>query len=230
MGRFINADGQTGKSGELLSHNMFAYCVNNPVNMEDPSGYLSWKTIGCIVAAVAVVTVIAIVAPAAAPVILGAALGAISSATISAIDQINNGNGKIDADKVIRSASFGAASGALGGLAVGITGQYVGNGVIGAVSTYVENPKAQAQDYALSIALNAVAVRLSGAGAQSYENGYGLHFGSKVIINQYLRASAKGVTNSALPPSMYSVGNTVGSIYKRWYNQQEKQLNEYMHR
>ncbi|MBM7872297.1 RHS repeat-associated protein, partial [Clostridium pascui] len=40
MGRFINADGLIGSPGELLSYNMFAYCSNNPVNMEDPSGLL----------------------------------------------------------------------------------------------------------------------------------------------------------------------------------------------
>ena len=38
-GRFINADDIGGKIGELLSHNMFAYCKNNPVNMVDPNGY-----------------------------------------------------------------------------------------------------------------------------------------------------------------------------------------------
>jgi RHS repeat-associated protein len=37
-GRFINADSLGGKVGELLSHNMFAYSLNNPVNMEDESG------------------------------------------------------------------------------------------------------------------------------------------------------------------------------------------------
>ncbi|MEG0775797.1 RHS repeat-associated core domain-containing protein [Clostridium sp.] len=42
-GRFINADGITGVHGELLSHNMFAYCDNNPVNKQDPSGFLSFS-------------------------------------------------------------------------------------------------------------------------------------------------------------------------------------------
>ena len=37
-GRFINADGLVGNPGELLSHNMFAYCKNNPVNNFDPDG------------------------------------------------------------------------------------------------------------------------------------------------------------------------------------------------
>ncbi|WP_242952022.1 RHS repeat-associated core domain-containing protein [Clostridium felsineum] len=37
-GRFVNADGLVGKTGELISHNLFAYCVNNPVNLSDSSG------------------------------------------------------------------------------------------------------------------------------------------------------------------------------------------------
>ncbi|QVK19273.1 hypothetical protein KHQ81_06130 [Mycoplasmatota bacterium] len=44
IGRFINADGIIGETGEILSHNMYAYCANNPVMRIDPSGYL-WKEI-----------------------------------------------------------------------------------------------------------------------------------------------------------------------------------------
>ena len=39
-GRFISADNYGGATGELLSHNMFAYCANNPVMASDPSGNL----------------------------------------------------------------------------------------------------------------------------------------------------------------------------------------------
>lgn len=39
-GRFINADGLVGVSGDLLGHNMFAYCQNNPVNPTDSNGDL----------------------------------------------------------------------------------------------------------------------------------------------------------------------------------------------
>ena len=38
-GRFINADAVIGQPGDILSFNMFAYCGNNPVIMEDPNGY-----------------------------------------------------------------------------------------------------------------------------------------------------------------------------------------------
>ena len=40
-GRFINFDNYGGQVGELLSHNGYAYCMNNPVNREDPTG-LFW--------------------------------------------------------------------------------------------------------------------------------------------------------------------------------------------
>ena len=41
-GRFINADGILGQTGQLLGHNLFAYCGNNPVNRKDPSGFM-WR-------------------------------------------------------------------------------------------------------------------------------------------------------------------------------------------
>ncbi len=45
-GRFINADSLGGEVGKLLSHNVFAYCMNNPVNLDDPSGcWPSWGDI-----------------------------------------------------------------------------------------------------------------------------------------------------------------------------------------
>ena len=41
IGRGINADNRiSGVGGSLLGCNMFAYCMNNPVNMSDPTG--SW--------------------------------------------------------------------------------------------------------------------------------------------------------------------------------------------
>jgi hypothetical protein len=41
-GRFINADAIVGNPGELLVSNMFAYCLNNPINRIDEDGYFSY--------------------------------------------------------------------------------------------------------------------------------------------------------------------------------------------
>ena len=38
-GRFINADEILGQTGEVLSHNLFAYCRNCPIIHFDPKGY-----------------------------------------------------------------------------------------------------------------------------------------------------------------------------------------------
>ncbi len=36
--RFISADGLLGEQGNILGHNMYAYCQNNPVMYIDPNG------------------------------------------------------------------------------------------------------------------------------------------------------------------------------------------------
>ena len=42
MGRFINADALVSTGQGVLGNNMFTYCVNNPVNMADPTGQCSY--------------------------------------------------------------------------------------------------------------------------------------------------------------------------------------------
>ena len=58
IGRFINADdaGTLGANGEILSYNLFAYCLNNPVSGYDPTGYWNWGGVlaGLAIAAVGV--------------------------------------------------------------------------------------------------------------------------------------------------------------------------------
>ena len=96
IGRWINADNRiSGVGGDVLGYNMFAYCMNNPVNMSDPSGgWPKWletavKVASVVVAVTAVVvmvtTVSAVSAGTAAPgallgasVFLGAALSGIN--------------------------------------------------------------------------------------------------------------------------------------------------------
>ena len=38
VGRFVNADGYVSTGQGILEHNMFSYCLNNPVNFADPLG------------------------------------------------------------------------------------------------------------------------------------------------------------------------------------------------
>jgi RHS repeat-associated protein len=38
-GRFIKTDALVGQNGQLLNHNMFAYCANSPVTIKATSGF-----------------------------------------------------------------------------------------------------------------------------------------------------------------------------------------------
>ncbi|MBR6208399.1 MAG: hypothetical protein IKQ69_05325, partial [Oscillospiraceae bacterium] len=42
VGRFLNADGFTSTRQGILGCNMYAYCLDNPVNGCDPSGHKKW--------------------------------------------------------------------------------------------------------------------------------------------------------------------------------------------
>ena len=93
IGRFINADNQiAGVGGEVLGYNLFAYAMNNPVNMSDYTGdWPQWATValGATIAAVAVVATVATLgaaAPAAACVLSMSAMAVgISYTTASAL-------------------------------------------------------------------------------------------------------------------------------------------------
>ena len=78
IGRFINADGSISDvGGNILGYNIFTYCFNNPVNMDDPTG--QWpKWIG---KAAAVVTVTAVVVAAVAITVSTFGAGSIAGVT-----------------------------------------------------------------------------------------------------------------------------------------------------
>ena len=80
IGRWINADGElAGIGGDVRGYNLFAYCFNNPVNMDDPTG--QWpKWIGKAVAVVAVTAVVV-----AAVAVTVSTFGAGSAAGVAAI-------------------------------------------------------------------------------------------------------------------------------------------------
>jgi hypothetical protein len=54
-GRFINADDEFilfEEQGSVLQYNLYAYCLNNPVNMADPSGHVAANIVGGIIGGV----------------------------------------------------------------------------------------------------------------------------------------------------------------------------------
>ena len=65
LGRFINADGVfSDVGGDIRGYNLFAYCMNNPVNMFDPTGnWPNWDALasGVLLAAMGVLTVAAVI-------------------------------------------------------------------------------------------------------------------------------------------------------------------------
>ncbi|MBO7254124.1 MAG: hypothetical protein J6V36_02350, partial [Clostridia bacterium] len=152
-GRFVTPDAVDVlgiEQANLGQYNLFAYCLNDPVNRVDEDGNWSWKKVLKVVAAVAVVTVaVAAVAAvtagtggaagaalcAASGALKGAAIGAVKGAVSGAISggatsaikhRITTGSwkgaGKAALNGAIDGAKSGAASGAvLGAFAGGIT-------------------------------------------------------------------------------------------------------------
>ena len=58
-GRFLNADSYTATKQNIVGHNMFAYCENNPVTFQDSQGDIAtWLLGACVGAAINVVTTI----------------------------------------------------------------------------------------------------------------------------------------------------------------------------
>ena len=88
IGRFINADDTDylGLDGSPLSYNLFAYCMNNPVNRLDANGNWSlpnWAKVAIgAVATVAAVAVTVATGGTAAPVLLAVAASTITSGAI----------------------------------------------------------------------------------------------------------------------------------------------------
>ena len=135
IGRFINADDidYLGADGSPLSYNLFAYCMNNPVNRFDVNGNWSlpnWAKIAIGAAAIAVgVIATAATGGAAAPVLVAslkiaatsAAIGAVSGAGISAVNhRVSTGSWEGAGKAAVTGAIDGACDGFMwGGITAG---------------------------------------------------------------------------------------------------------------
>ncbi len=139
IGRWINADDidYLGADGSPLSYNLFAYCMNNPVNRFDVNGNWSlsnWAkmAIGA-VATIAAVAVTVATGGAAAPVLIGVAASTIGGAAVSAVNH-----------RVATGSWEGAGKAALDGAADGfMTGGLcaLGGSVVGGAARTIKNAK-----------------------------------------------------------------------------------------
>ncbi len=139
--RFVNADDEavlTADVSSMTQHNLFAYCLNNPVNMDDNGGqWPKWAK-----KAVAAVAVVAVVAAAAAIVTAtggaalaplactltgaaqGAAVGLVSGAVSGAVTgavshRLTTGSWQGAGNAALNGAADGALSGAITGAITG---------------------------------------------------------------------------------------------------------------
>ena len=113
MGRFINADDLLGQPGALLSHNVFAYCGNNPVNRADESGR-GWH------------------------ILIGAAIGGTIGGIVAAVAEAATG---ADFADVAAAALGGVIGGSIQGAAAaawGMTGSLIGGPAGGAIGNLTE--------------------------------------------------------------------------------------------
>lgn len=149
IGRFINADDidYLGIDGGLLSYNLFAYCLNNPVNRFDVNGNLSlpnWAKVAIGAAAIAVgVIATAATGGAAAPVLVASLKMAVTSAAIGAAV----GAGKNAVNHRVSTGSWnGAGKAALSGAVDGAADGFMWGGIsAGATFTTVAAKGAKIQ-------------------------------------------------------------------------------------
>ncbi len=106
IARFINADGLLGKVGDLQTHNMYAYCANNPIMYEDPSGEF--------------VITLSIILTAAA---VGAAVGGSIGLGISIYNDLND-DGYFNLSNGLNEYLAYALGGAIAGVGIGIAGAF----------------------------------------------------------------------------------------------------------
>ena len=135
VGRWINADSLLSQ-GTILGNNMFAYCLNNPVNIADTTGQLPFFLVTAAVGAVAGAVVGGVIAAKKggniwAGIGIGAAAGAL----------IGTGAGMVAGAAL--AGSITATTGAVmaGGSALVST---VATGGLGAGATYIANNLSQA--------------------------------------------------------------------------------------
>ena len=167
IGRFINADDTDylGADGSPLSYNLFAYCMNNPVNRFDANGNWSlpnWAKVAIgvgIIAAAAAVTVAT--GGAAAGTLVAAvhcaAQGAlVGAATQGALGAVTGGISGAVMHRMTTGSWSGATNAAIDGAATG----FMTGAVTGAITGALSSPQCFVAGTTVLTATGAVAIEI----------------------------------------------------------------------
>ena len=159
--------------------NLYCYCGNNPIMYADSSGHMpEWVKTGLVVLAGAIIiaAVVALTVASggtAAPVLIGAALGATASGVSSAAMQMLE-NGKIDVAQLIIDITVGGVMGAFGGSTIGRIGMTLAGGGTGFASSIADN-WVHGEEIDIMAALGSAAI----GAVFAYNAGPGKQFGTK---------------------------------------------------
>ena len=127
LGRFISADVYLSTGQGVIGHNSYAYCGNNPIVRQDPSGYdwWHWLIAGAVVAAAAAIGAVAAVASGvsaattASTVAAGVFIGSATMLAATAWDAVASSSSIED---VLDAGSWGTVAWtAVGGLVGGFS-------------------------------------------------------------------------------------------------------------
>ena len=207
IGRFINADDVDVlgvEQGSLIQYNLFAYCLNNPVNRYDEDGYLSWPNWATKVAiGVGVIALCAVVTVATGGAGAGVAgfiaAGALKGAVIGAATGAAIGAGAGAVNHRISTGSWkGAGQAALDGGANGFMTGAISGAVTGAFSSAAK----------VGQAAKAWDASSKGGPLKNMSNHY-----SKHVVSEGNKSIAKNVvnyTNNA--KSLWSSSNGIGTL------------------
>ncbi len=185
--RFISPDNITYLDIENANGlNLYAYCLNDPINYKDPSGHLAITTIA---------------------IITGAIIGFGISATSSIVTQLEEYNGdwsKVNQLEVLYDGAFGAINGGLAASGIGIVASAIFGGALGFVSSigrdflFEEDRNINWLGAVNSLFIGALAGLIAGAGANYAKDGMQVvKFGnsrdilSRTIANGSQRAIAR---------------------------------------